>query len=109
MQGLGGWAFLIGIILAIVFGALSGATGIQETIAIILLIIGIVVGFLNVTDKEIKPFMYAGTILVIVSFFGGSIMGTIGFIKGILDAILYIFVPATIVVAIKSVFSIAKK
>lgn len=106
MDSLGGWAFLIGIILAVVLGAFGA---ISEIIAIILVIIGLVVGFLNITDKEAQKFMYTGAILVIISYFGGSVMGTIGFVKGILDAILYIFVPATIIVAVKSVFSMAKK
>ena len=49
--------------------------------------------------------------LVIVSYMGRSslaLVGSVGiFIVNILDALLTLFIPATIIVALKTVFSIA--
>ena len=104
-KSFGAWAFLIGIVLAVIFGAMEQVQGIMLTV---LFIIGLVVGLLNITDKEATPFMMAGAVLVIVSALGGSVLSSIGWIKGILDASLAIFVPATVVVAVKSVFGMAK-
>lgn len=103
---IGSWAFLVGVVLAIIFGALGGV--LSETMILILFIIGIIVGLLNVTDKETGPFLIAGTVLVIVSSLGSDVLGKINLLEGILDAILILFVPATIIVALKSVFSMAK-
>ena len=101
---LGSWAFLIGVILAIVFGIV----GVEPLIATILVVLGLIVGFLNITDKEVKPFLKSGTILVLVSWLGADAITTISWFGDILNAMMLIFVPATIIVALKSVFILAK-
>ncbi|MCS7134753.1 MAG: hypothetical protein NZ889_02760 [Candidatus Pacearchaeota archaeon] len=101
----GAWAFTVGVILAVIFGLFAGFTWVPW----VLVIIGIIVGLLNITDVETQPFMIAGAILVIVSYFGGSVFDQIFFLGDILDNLLMIFVPATVIVALKSLFEIAKK
>jgi len=107
---LGAWAFLIGVILAVIFGFFSSS---GSWLVWVLVIVGVIVGLLNITDKEAKPFLIAGVALVVVSFLGGSVLspvqvGGISFLQNILGNLLILFVPATIIVALKSVFSIAK-
>jgi uncharacterized membrane protein (UPF0136 family) len=83
----------------------------------ILAILGVIVGYF-VNDKESQTFLLASVSLVIVSFAGiqglvlnAAIIGIdIGeLISSILGALLVLFVPATIVVALKVVFAIARK
>ena len=105
MERLGAWAFLIGVILAIVFGAF----GMNNTVAIILVVLGIIVGLLNVTQKEASPFLMAGAVLVIVSALGSNVLNIIPAIGGIFNAMVALFAPATVVVALRSVFTMAKK
>lgn len=105
---LGAWAFLIGVILAIIFGFIPYGAW----LAWVLVILGIIVGLLNIADVEVQPFLIAGAILVIVSYFGMGVfsaakLGT-SFLENILSNILTLFVPATIIVALKSVFGMAK-
>tara|TARA_Y100000310_G_C20672569_1_gene811128 strand:- start:1828 stop:2151 length:324 start_codon:yes stop_codon:yes gene_type:complete len=102
---IGSWAFLIGIIVAIVLGIVWE---VNTLTAIILVIVGLVVGFLNVTEKESQPFLMAGTVLVIVSALGQNVLTIVPILSKMLSNILIIFVPATIVVALRSVFGIAK-
>jgi len=104
MEKLGSWAFLIGVILAVIFGVVGGGTWLP----ILLIVLGLVIGLINITDKEVIPFLWAGTVLVIVSAFGGQVFNNIGFMAAILANLLMLFVPATIIVALKSVFSMAK-
>lgn len=104
-SAIGSWAFLIGVILAIILGALGSVT---ETIAIVLVVLGLIVGLLNIKDEEVKPFLWAGVSLVIVSGLGGNALSTITWMSNILNAMLLLFVPATIIVALKSVFALAK-
>ena len=120
-NSVGAWAFLIGVILALVIGTsttlipIPALTAYSAQIYAILSILGLFVGFMNVTGKESQVFMLAGAVLVIVSKFGmesvtGSLIG-IGIgetVSSIFAALLVLFVPATIVVALKTVFSIAK-
>jgi len=113
------WAFLIGVVLAVVIGLATTLIPIpalaeySAEIYAILVILGIVVGFMNVAGKDSQTFLLAGAVLVIVSRFGmesvtGSLIG-IGIgdaVASTFGALLALFVPATIVVALKSVFSI---
>ncbi len=105
---IGQWAFLIGVVVAVIVGLLGLVT--NSTIAIILMIIGIVVGLLNVSDKEAMPFLLSGAVLIIASGLGKDAITSISMVDlpGILTALMAIFVPATIIVAVKNVFSIAK-
>lgn len=101
----GSWAFLIGLIIAIIVAFVGIGVGTAWT----LFIIGIIVGLLNIADKEVTPFLMAGAVLVIVSSLGsGNIPSGVDQVSNILQAINLLFVPATVVVAIKQVFSLAK-
>ena len=102
---IGSWAFLIGVVLAVILGALGEVSG---TVLTILVVIGLIVGLLNVKDEETTPFLFAGVSMVIVSALGGSVLGTISWVASILTALNAIFVPATIIVALKTVFGLAK-
>lgn len=112
---IGAWAFLAGIILAVLVGVVAG-TIISPIILGILAILGVVAGYF-VAEKDVQTFLIASVSLVIVSYMGisGLVLGAaisgieIGrIISSVLQTLLALFVPATIVVAIKTVFSIAK-
>jgi len=107
----GSWAFLIGVLLAVVVGILAGleVADLQNTVLVsILMVIGIIVGLFNITAKESNTFMTSGIVLILASFFGAQIMANIPIAIYTLGALLLIFVPATIIVAIRNVFSMAK-
>lgn len=112
-KSLGAWIFLIAVILAIVLGLFSAklSAGMQGIVLAILILAGLIVGFMNISNGETQKFLLASVILVIVSAMGeGAIpSGMIGgFVTAILNALLVLFVPATIVVALKSIWAVAK-
>ena len=108
---LGKWAFLIGVVLALIIGLVGLNSKIFpiDIFISILIIIGLIIGLLNITEKEVEPFMKSGVILIISSALGYDIMQIIPMIKNILIAMLAIFVPATIIVTIKNVFIMANR
>ena len=113
------WVFLAGVILAVLVGAMTAimsSVSINPFILGILALLGLVVGFF-VAEKDVQTFLLASVSLVLVSFAGiqglvlsAAIMGIdIGkLMSSILGALLFLFVPATIIVALKTVFSISK-
>jgi|SRR3989344_4267107 len=112
---IGAWAFLAGIILAIIVGFFAGSRT-NPLILGILALLGVVLGFF-VSQKNVQTFLLASVSLVIVSFAGiqglvlsAAVMGiNIGdLVASILGTLLVMFVPATIIVALKTVFSLAK-
>ncbi len=117
---IGAWAFLIGIILAVIIGifaTLIGQKSISPGLLAILAILGLVVGYF-VSEKDVQTFLIASVSLVVVSFAGiqglvlSAALGQFDlneFITTILGTLLLLFIPATIVVALKTVFSLAKR
>ncbi len=102
---IGSWAFLVGFILAIIFGFIGN---LNNTLVWTLVIIGVIVGLLNVADEEASPFLISGAVLIIASSMGQEAVSAISQIEGMLNALLLIFVPATVIVAIKNVFALAR-
>lgn len=114
------WSFLIGIILAILIGlsttlfTVNTLKSISAPIYFVLLILGIVVGSMITGGKDSQAFMLTGAILVIISKFGMESVresligiGVVDIVTSMFSALLVLFIPATIVVAIKSVFSMS--
>ncbi|MEK6819711.1 MAG: hypothetical protein AABY03_00750 [Nanoarchaeota archaeon] len=118
---IGAWAFLIGVILAILIGLsttflpIPALVNYSKHIYAFLVFLGILVGFMNTTGKDSQTFLIAGAVLVIVSRFGmdslsGSVIGLDlrDAVTSVFSALLVLFAPATIIVAMKTVFSIAR-
>jgi len=110
----GAWAFLAGIMLSIIVGIFAGGS-MSPYIVWILLFLGIIVGYF-ISEKNVRTFLFASVSIVVVSYVGISGMVLNAAISGIqigkvvssiLGSLLMLFVPAAIVVALKSVFSIS--
>ena len=121
-NNIGAWTFLVGVVLAVMVGVFTTLIKIPYLVTYsaqiygLLVLMGIVVGsFIKVEGKESHAFLIAGAVLVIVSKFGkesvsGSLIG-LGLgdvVSSIFGALLILFIPATIIVALKTVFSVAK-
>ncbi len=121
-NSIGAWAFLVGVILAIIIAlikvfSIDAFVKFNQLFYIILLVMGVIIGSINVRSKDINTFLLAGTVIVIASKFGldgfadrfgGSLLAiNIGLMgQEIFGALLVLFLPAVIIVALKSVFSI---
>lgn len=112
---IGNYSFIIGVIIAVVLGLAAPMLG-QATpwLTSLLIVLGLVVGFLNVSGKETKEFLLVAVVLVIVAF-AGSASGTLGgvlyigqYLQGVFDAIMAFVVPATVVVGLKDVWALAQ-
>lgn len=111
------WAFLIGIVFAILGGIISAIFGdLNPFVLGLLLLLGLVIGFIGVAPNDINKFMTSSVSLVIVSFAGSAGVRNIEFldwqigniVSSTLGALLVLLVPATIVVATRSLFSISQ-
>ncbi|HLD34133.1 MAG TPA: hypothetical protein VJB66_05375 [Candidatus Nanoarchaeia archaeon] len=106
---IGSWAFIIGVVAAVVLGI--GLTADYKKVLVwILFFLGLVIGMLNVTAKETQSFLTAGTLLALMSFLGlqVGVFTEAPFVVNILNGILTLFIPATIIVALKAVYMLAQ-
>lgn len=117
MQKLGSYAFLFGVVIAVVAGIAAAFTGQVggAAISLILVILGIIVGFLNINDKETVPFlvcaialmtMGAGSYFLVID----NIIKGLGTLIALIVSNIAVFVsPAAVIVALKGIYSLAKQ
>ena len=110
---MGQWAFIIGVLVAVLIGLFSATLSedVQGWLVLLLVVLGLVVGLLNVTEKETTSFLIAAAALLITGTTGGSlaIIPMIGsYLQGIVMNIAVFVTPAAIVVALKAIQSLAK-
>jgi len=112
---IGAWAVLIGVVAAIslIIFQETVLTAKNNWIYALLAVLGVIVGLATITEnsRDSTTFLLATMSLVIVSYMGRTSLALVGnvglFIVNILDALLTLFIPATIIVSLKTVFSIA--
>lgn len=130
MMKFGSWAFLIGIVIALLVGLYQAYTLESTTVAAffgtetggavawVLAILGAIVGILafmgkgTITEKEVPAFLMAGIALVVMYgvFQGISLTPYIGALLAGISMSLAIFVaPAVGILAIKAIWDIGKE
>lgn len=100
----GRWAFLIGMLISVLVGL---ATEIPGAAAIIFLL-GLLVGLLNVPEKESTPFLVAVIALLILGVAGLQLGVLTLLISNILTQFISFVSAAALVVAIKQTLTFAK-
>lgn len=108
-------AFWVGIILAIVGGIWYQGSG---NIVLTVVIVGILVGILNVTGKEVLPLLIAAIALIVVGTAGGDngVFGALDKFGGeagtkINSIVAYLatfMAPAAVISAIRAVWAVAR-
>ena len=106
---LGEIAFLGGVILAAIVGLVpSAVAGYNTTIALVLVVLGILVGLINITAKETHEFLLATVALLIAGTAGLQIIPVVGtFVQAVLSNVVSFVAPAAVIVALKAVYELA--
>ena len=129
MEKVARWAFVAFVIIAIVMGLVVGymansanahlldsnVTNANTYVTLVLLILGIVVGLISITTKEVTPFLMATIALIVASMsnvWSPLQNGTLDLLyywaKEILSYIVAFTAPAAVIIAIKSVFAMER-
>jgi uncharacterized membrane protein len=110
LKFVGKWAFLVGLVIAVLASFL---TGYATTVALVLFVLGLVVGFLNISEKDSNKFLVANIALLTGGIASMSAISMLGIVSTYLVTILGSFVAfvsaAALVVAIKAIFETSKK
>ena len=113
-QKIGAYAFVAGVAIAVIAGIASGfVAAYAGAITLILVVLGLVVGYLNISDKEVLTFIVASIGLMVAGSANLTAidtlvpnMGTV--LQAILANIVVFIAPAVIVVGLKTVYALAK-
>jgi hypothetical protein len=108
VQKVGSIAFIIGLIIAII----AGFWPLGAVMTTVLIVLGIIVGFLNVTGKETNSFLFASLVLVVMATQGGQLLSSIQYVgtmlQSIFTAMVLFIVPAALIVALKAIYALAE-
>lgn len=110
---IGEWAFILGVVISVIIGLFSNSlsSNTYGWMILLLVVVGLVIGLLNISEKESTPFLVAAVALLLTGTAGDTlkIIPTVGvYLTGVVQAIAVFVTPAAIVVALKSIQSLAK-
>ena len=126
----GEWAFLLGVILALIIGLFSTQISEQNPDYLIYLtgvlaVLGLIVGILNIREKETTTFLIAAITLIAVSTSWGPITSMLETVLGptlgddvsiiselfarFFSALLAFVSPAALIIALKAIYDLATK
>ena len=104
MPMIGAWLFLLGLVIAVIGGFWS-----QTWMPWLLGLIGLVVGLVNISDKEVNSFLIAAVaFLLSVTSLSAVFLPLVYQVGAILQLFGVMIAPAAAVVAIKAIYAIAK-
>lgn len=114
MESLGAWAFIIGLVLALVLAITPTLLSSGWTV-LVLGIVGIIVGLLNIGDKELMLYLIANIAFISAATGFSSVLATlpignvgVSFLTGFVHNILLFVAPGAAVVALKALYEISK-
>jgi len=108
-DNIGKWSFIIGLVLAVLSGFLA-----IPSLAIVLLVLGLIVGFLNISEGEELLYLVAVTVLLVIGVGGIQALSILGVdLSTMADTVFanfIVFVAASgLAVAIKAIIESGKK
>lgn len=104
---IGHWAFLIGVVLAVLAGLVPQLQ--TPNVTWLLVGLGLIVGLLNITHKEVQEFLIASVALIIAADAAGDIIALGLVMATILGNVISFVFPAALVVALKAIWNLAQQ
>jgi len=114
MAMIGAYAFIAGLLVALVLGLAPGVLPSKSYTVLLLGVLGIIVGLLNIGDKELQLYLVAN-----IAFLAGSagfqavlaalpIAGFTAYLIAIVQNIVLFVAPGAAVVALKALYDVSK-
>jgi len=104
MSKVGEWAFLGGVLLAVLVGLIPGVLP-GNLVALVLVVLGLLVGLINIGAKETHSFLLASVALLVAGAAGLQTLPVVGGIVGsVLTNLVSFVAPAAVIVALKAVY-----
>ena len=104
-ETVGGWLFLLGIVIAIIGGFVS-----SNWVIPLMAILGFIVGIVNITDKEIDGYLLAVVALILLGVVTGRVLESYNIMKPIVGMLNNIGVFAAfggLIPALRKIYDIA--
>ncbi|MBI4009723.1 MAG: hypothetical protein HY361_00815 [Candidatus Aenigmarchaeota archaeon] len=104
MSKVGEWAFLGGVLLAVLVGLIPGVLP-GNLVALVLVVLGLLVGLINIGAKETHSFLLASVALLVAGAAGLQTLPVVGgIVSSVLTNLVSFVAPAAVIVALKAVY-----
>ena len=108
LVNVGKWAFIVGVLLAVLTGFFT-----ISYIGLIMFLLGLVVGFLNISDKEIHDYLVAVIALLVIGVSAFQSLDTLSNVLGswmetVITNFIAFVAASGLVVAIKAILQLGK-
>ena len=103
------YAFLVGLLVAIVAGLFKDVVG-PQVLVTTLVLLGCCVGLFNLAAKETMPFLIASIALMLAGIVNLGLIPAVGpYLRSILSNIVVFVVPGAILLGIKTIWKLASE
>jgi hypothetical protein len=110
-EKIGDYAFLAGIVIAVIASLVPGVVA-ASTVSLALVVLGLVVGLLNIKEKETQAFLVAAIAFLVTANAepGFAAIPQIGsqYLVPILRNLAVFVAPAAIIVAVKAIWNLGR-
>lgn len=118
LRKLGPYVFLVGFVIALLVGIVGGGLDASTTafLYLVLAVLGLIVGFTNISDKETVPFLIAIIAIVQLQSLPDTLdsfksvpelVPVVNFVDVVVGALVVFLLPAALVVALKAIYDLA--
>lgn len=105
---IGSYAFLLAALVAIVTALVPGLLG-ASALTALLVVLGLIVGCLNISQKEVVPFLVAALALGLGAQANFSALPTVGiYLDAIMANIITFVAPAAVIVGLKAIYDLGR-
>jgi len=105
---IGRWAFIVGLIVSVLLGFVTFSYA-----TLILVILGLIVGFMNISDSESHDYLVAVIALMVVGVAGLQALSVFGslytWVQTVLASFIVFVAASSVVVAIKVLLAASKE
>jgi len=110
LSKIGFWAFITGLVLALIAGLITVNKDPNAAVVVVLIILGLVIGILNITGKEIMLFLVATIALIVTGhvFQSLTVLNLGKYLDQILNYVATLMAPAAVVAAIKALWAVGR-
>ena len=108
---IGEYAYIVSVVIAVLAG-LAAPWVASQWVIVLLVVLGVIVGFLNVSEKETTPFLIASIALIVASTAAFATIDTVlsplgTIIDSIVKNIAVFVAPAAIIISVKAIAALA--
>ncbi len=109
IEKIGVWAFVAGLVVALILSAFS----ISNTVALVLIVLGLIVGLINIGDEEVHQFLLAALVFIVSA---GALQNYVSLIpvgignwlKNFLSAVILFVAPGAVITALRALYEVAR-